>query len=54
MKSKLLYSVLLFISTFVLFAQNEHFCGTESIPPPLQGKSNNNNNIYFYYLKSES
>ncbi len=46
MKSKLLYSVLFFMSTFILFAQEEHICLTESITFPLQGKSNNNNNIY--------
>lgn len=36
MKSKLLYSVLLFMSTFILFAQNEPFvCGLEEDPNPL-------------------
>lgn len=37
MKSKLLYSVLLFMSTFILFAQEEHFCVVEenpNSPPP--------------------
>src|SRR5690606_28871210 len=46
MKSKLLYSVLLFMSTFALFAQEETFCVVEENPnsPP----------IYFSLLNNSS
>lgn len=45
MKSKLFYSVLLFMSTFILFAQEEHFCVVEEDP---------NSPVYFSPLNSSA